>query len=827
MSNGGTVGTAKWKRLKGLSLRAKMAAGGIVVLLVPVLVIGGVTFLKSSRSSKEAAKTQLVQIAESLSGMLNLSLEKDIAIHRGIASDPLILQSFELNKKNQARERLGEYYRILKMDYEGLAVYDESGTIVIDGADESREGISIADRNYFSEGREGKIGIGSVVYSKATGDPVFGISVPVFSSDNDFLGGVIAIVKVDYLINFVSSIKIGKTGYVYMIGRDGIVIAHPEREIILKNDLFENEELADLAAAVTSSTATAVEYRYNGEEKISGFTTVKRTGWIVGVCQDTGEIMSLADNNIRFIFFVSGFFVVLTILAVFVFSNKVGTPVQATLASLNRAVGQATEAFVILKLDGEIRFLNRAMAGILGSGVEELTGTLLDFSTFGQTKSREIRDSIEGGESWNGLLSEKRDDGAICTIDFTISPVRGKNGDIDYFLGIGKDITKEKRLQEQIQQSQKMEAIGALAGGIAHDFNNVLTAIFGYAELSLNFLDDTRQLEVFLTEIIQASIRAKELVNHILTFSRRVDAEQKPLIPLYVIQDYLKLLRTTIPSAIEIETEFNSSAVIMGDPTQIQQMITNLSTNAWYAMKERGGVIRVKLNEITLDMQAADMLGEIPPGDYLELKIEDTGCGIPVEIRERIFEPFFTSKPTGEGTGLGLSVVHGIVKGLKGAITVSSEMDRGSVFTVYLPIVSAEIEKTEGTVSQELPCGSGSIMLVDDEEAITDTGKQRLERLGYRVSIFNNSPLALEYFVKAPRDYDLIITDYTMPQMSGIELARKIREVRSDIPVIICSGYYTIDEEYENLEPVKFLNKPIRTSDLAHTVYTMITTVKG
>jgi len=382
-----------------------------------------------------------------------------------------------------------------------------------------------------------------------------------------------------------------------------------------------------------------------------------------------------------------------------------------------------------------------------------------------------------------------------------------------------EDVTERKKLEIQLRQAQKMEAIGTLAGGIAHDFNNILSGVIGYAELALEEVERGTTLEKDIRRVLEAGTRAKDLVNQILAFSRQQDQELRPMQIGPVIKEALKLLRASIPSTIDIRQDIRGDLLVMADPTQIHQILMNLCTNACHAMEEGGGVLEVGLKQVYLDRNFTSRHPEIAPGSYLQLTVKDTGSGIPPEIMDRIFDPFFTTKGEAKGTGMGLSVVHGIVKAHGGTITAYSEHGRGSTFHVFLPVVDESGTIERGT-DQPLQTGTERILFVDDEEFQVDLGKQMLERLGYKVTVRTSSVEALKLFRSNPYDFDLVITDMTMPGMTGDVLARELIAERPDIPVILCTGFSTQITEEKALEMGirAFVMKPIIMSEISHTI---------
>jgi len=379
--------------------------------------------------------------------------------------------------------------------------------------------------------------------------------------------------------------------------------------------------------------------------------------------------------------------------------------------------------------------------------------------------------------------------------------------------------------EKQLQQVMKLQAIGTLAGGIAHDFNNILFPIVGYTELTMDDIPKDSPAKQNLEEILKATNRAKELVQQILMFSRQNCQERKPLQVQYLIKEALKLLRATIPSSIAIECDIDKTCgPIKGDPTQIHQVIMNLCTNAYHAMQETGGNLEVSLKEIDISYEQSIERVGMKVGKHLELQVKDSGHGMEPLVMERIFEPYYTTKEQGKGTGLGLSVIHGIVKNHGGDITVSSLPRQGATFKVYLPIIDemeVEIETDEPAIAIT---GKERILLIDDEEQIIDIEQQILERLGYHVTSKTDSQEALEEFAAQPDRFDLVITDMTMPKMTGDQLARRMMAIKPQIPVILCTGFNaTISEEKAlAMGIVKFVMKPIVKDELASTIRTVL-----
>jgi two-component system cell cycle sensor histidine kinase/response regulator CckA len=481
--------------------------------------------------------------------------------------------------------------------------------------------------------------------------------------------------------------------------------------------------------------------------------------------------------------------------------------------------------------DDVFKYVNQASADISGYSVDELMGWKPgEFGKLIHPDDREfvMDQALKKQKGEKNIFSHyqfrsitKTGETKWLEVYSRTIPYNGKFAD----LGTLIDITEKKKAEEekaalesQLLQAQKMESIGTLTGGIAHDFNNLLSIILGNTEIAMEDAPEWHPAKHNLNEIRTACLRARDVVKQLLSFSRKIDPKQEPVKLVQITKDTLKFLRATIPTDIEIRQNIpeDINDTIFADCTQINQVMINLFTNAAHAMENTGGVITIGIENIYLDQNSADVYPDLSPGNYVKITVSDTGSGIGAEIKDRIFDPYFTTKEVGKGTGIGLSVVHGIVKSHNGAISVDSEPGKGTIFSIYFPLAGEEAV-TETETEEELPTGSEKILLVDDEESIINIERQRLERLGYKVKARTDPRKALELFRSDPDQFDLVITDMTMPHITGDNLLKEILNIRPDIPTILCTGFSErIDEEKaKEIGVRRYIQKPFDKYNLS------------
>ncbi len=415
-----------------------------------------------------------------------------------------------------------------------------------------------------------------------------------------------------------------------------------------------------------------------------------------------------------------------------------------------------------------------------------------------------------------------RRDGTTVWTETRAVFIRDADGSLTGIIGVTRDISRRRQAETRLRQAQKLEAIGSLAGGIAHDFNNILSAIIGYSQLAMARLPKDSPAQADLAQVYKAGERARNLVMQILAFSRQKEQNAAPIQIGPIIKEVLKFLKSTLPTSIEIRQQIQpDSGTIQADPTRIHQVLMNLCTNAAHAMDQSGGALTVKLSGITLDLDTAETDPGLSPGKYLKLTVGDTGNGIAPDILPKIFDPYFTTKKPGEGTGLGLATVQGIIKSCSGGITVSSTPGQGTTFHIYFPVIDAPAEMvTEITAPAAAARSDACILFVDDEPAIADLGRQLLEHLGYTAEIRTDPLDALALITADPDRFDLVITDLTMPGMKGDRLAGELMKIRPDLPVILCSGFsMNLSKEEAGAAGIKaFIMKPILKNKLAAVV---------
>lgn len=481
------------------------------------------------------------------------------------------------------------------------------------------------------------------------------------------------------------------------------------------------------------------------------------------------------------------------------------------------------DAIIVRDRDNRVVFWNRGAEDMYGWKKNEAEGAVVHEllkTKFPASLHHTFTELMSTGR-WGGELEQTTKDGRKVTVLSRQVTRKDESGDVVGILQINTDVTAARQAEEQVRQSQKMQAIGTLAGGIAHDFNNILAAIVGFTEMAIDDITDRPEVEKSLRNVLKSALRARDLVKQILAFSRKTDTARTPVSIAPLIQESLQLLRASIPANIEIRLDITAvSDVVIADPIEIQQILMNLVTNASLAMEERGGLLDIGLSNIELVTGANDEARE-----YVQLTVRDTGKGMDQETARRVFEPFFTTREPNKGTGMGLAVVYGIVKELQGIITLESTPGKGSTFRVSIPRAeSSPAIPLPDTF--RVPRGHEHILFVDDEPLLLEWAITTLGKLGYRVTAVNNGPQALTVFSSDPDGFDLVITDQAMPGMTGVDLARELLAIRATVPIILCTGHSeTVSGEKAKEYGIReFLLKPLARQELAGTIRRILDT---
>lgn len=495
---------------------------------------------------------------------------------------------------------------------------------------------------------------------------------------------------------------------------------------------------------------------------------------------------------------------------------------------LASVIEQASEGIFLFNSEGTIQYVNPAVEAITGRPpfdmLDRSIHTLEELEPNSQFYEA-ILNGIPSGKELASHFQFRRHDNVTFELDVATWPVVDESGNVISYVAMVRDISNEMQLERQLRSAQRMEAIGTLAGGIAHDFNNTLASIITCSEMALDEAQPGSTLHELLDVVLKSGLRGKDLVRQILSFSRQSEQKKQKVPVDIVVNECLKLLRATLTPTIEIRLHIdNQIGLVLADPTQIQQIVMNLCTNAVHAMRgQANGVLELSLDNVDIDSFSSPRIGSLPSGKYLCLTVRDNGHGMDENTMERIFDPFFSTKAQSEGTGLGLSVIHGIVSHHGGAITVESRPEQGSQFKVYLPR-SDESGAPADSPSTVIMAGQESILLVDDEADLVFGTERMLTQLGYKVLARTDPRDALQLFSKAPEQFDLIITDQAMPHMNGTELARELTGIRADIPVILCTGYDSIysGDSYDKEETATFISelalKPLVREEIASVI---------
>jgi PAS domain S-box-containing protein len=702
--------------------------------------------------------------------------------------------------------------------------------------------LDVSDRSYFIAQRDGTAKgffMSEPLVTRSESRPAVVISRRLDDVAGKFAGLVTAVVDLEDLEQFYGAINLGQASAIHLLRDDGkLLVRNPSVPILI------GQTFPQLAATPTAPT-TRLTNPINGKHEFLAVAPVRNTHLVLTVTRDEAVALRLwRDETIRvalrtFVLILLG---ALTLAALLRQLRRVEASEQALRESEERyalAMEGANEGFWDWHVQADRLFISQKMKMLSGQSEDS------NITTRGEWMSQTVvhPDDVQRRDSslkdhFDGLTSRyeceyrvRMPDGSWCWLHARGRCLRDAAGQPYRFVGSAIDVSAQRQaqlekeqLEAQLRQSQKMEAIGTLAGGIAHDFNNILGAILGYGELAHPHSAEGSPLRRYLDNVMHATGRAKSLVDRILGFSRSGLGERVPVNVQSVIEETLEMLQASLPRGIRVESWLaTDNAAVIGDATHLHQVAMNLFTNALQAM-EHGGVLRVVLERVVLSEKRSLARGTLAPGPYARLIVSDTGTGIPVAVLDRIFDPFFTTKGVGEGTGLGLSLVHGIVTDLEGAIDVKTQAGEGTRFEIWLPTAGEISTPAEETVREPSRGNGETVMIVDDERALVALEEETLAELGYEPVGFNSSVAALAAFRSAPERFDLIITDEAMPDLPGTDLAREIRQCRPDIPIILVSGLG--DTQLAKMAAAagvsELLRKPLQRRDLAESLARML-----
>ncbi len=843
------------------SLKNVLTLNFILVAVIPILVIGLASLSLLTQNLSSEIRTKNLSLAKSLSSEVDMFLSHPVATLKMVVDivdkDQLVSQK----SINNFLESIVRNHNLFDM----VQILDSHGNIkFIAPFNGEFSNINMSHFPFYDATLKTKSHFWSQTFiSMQTGLPTLTVSVPMSQ------GMVVGYLNLNILTTISDKVEIGQNGYAIIADQEGNVLSHPIYKNVSEQRNIKNLKIVREGLAGNEGTYLDM---LDHNQVIGSISIIPQTKWLVIIIQKYSEAFAPVIK-IKIMLFWS---VVLTAaLAIFIaikslqktllpFSYLITSVKHVTNSNYDAAesiplsydeINELSHSFEIMtnavkdrqQSLQESERLYRSLIETLPYGIQEnnLEG-IITFTNPAYEKIMECHSGdLIGERIWDLKKSEsskieqqkylekiieyqppptpyftqiKTKKGNIVDIQIDWNYKRDNDQILLGFISIITDITDQKILEENLRQAQKMEAIGTLTGGIAHDFNNILTAILGYTELVQCDLKPDSEQWKDLDSVIRAANRAKDLVKHMLTFSRKSEHQKMPMKVSLVMIEALKLLRASIPTTIEIIQDIDeNSGYIFADPTQIHQVLMNLCTNASHSMENHGGILEVTLKVVKLSENDILLNPDLKPGQYLEICVRDSGTGISPDVLNRIFDPFFTTKDTGRGTGMGLSVVHGIVKNHRAMIKVDSKLGVGTRFYVYFKKIQKNTPQIIKNTSNHLPSGNERILVVDDEITLTKMIKTVLVRLGYNVTTKTNSLEALSLFYSQPDNFDLIITDQTMPQMTGRELTIKILACRPDIPVILSTGFSsTINQEKAmNIGAKAFFMKPFENKELA------------
>ena len=832
----------------------------ILISTSSIIIISGLSIFQLKTVFTRKSSADYEKIAEELYYNINRLIIKgktDISV---ITRNPVITSS-----RSTPDEKLSELQKLQKTFkiYEDITLIDPSG-LVVASTHYSYRG-DWRYKRHFLESLKGNTLVSNVQAIRSPEKYIIDFSSPVYDEKGRLSSVVAAQLDMQTMSDIITHVKIDETGHAFLLNGHHKIIAHRETDrIFLKPPMELIEQIKNHSRILQFRDAKGqnlVGACFDPSKLPSDIRRHDDTiDWIVVIVQNEKEMFRPLTDMIWKIgvysLIICGVVVILAIL----FSRTITGPIKTLTEGAEILGGGDLGHRVTVGTRDELQQLARSfnlmaeklhqLQSYLASIIDSMPSVLIGVNVHGRITlwnseaSRStglssedalgrplaeafprlgpemdlVRDAVKTREVRLATRKAHPTDHEIRYEDITIYPLADEE-DEGVVIRVD-DVTEKVRLEKMVIQNEKMQSVGVLAAGIAHDFNNILAAIMGYTELARLTSSNSPTTLNYLDQLLLASKRAKELVQQILEFSRKSNAEKRPVDIGAIIKETLKLLRASIPSTIEIERNVESNmGAVEADPTQIHQIVMNLCTNAFHAMGREGGRLSVDLTPVDIGPESLAAHPDLKPGPYLRLTVNDTGHGMDPATASRIFEPYFTTKKTGEGTGMGLATVHGIVKNHGGDIRVYSRPGAGTTFHVLLPMAEGRTEKPPESpnVFQE---GHERILLVDDEEFLVDIGRSMLTRLGYRVDSRTSSPDALTAFKSRPDQYDLIITDMTMPKMTGATLSTEIRKIRPDIPIIVCTGYSSelTSENPEDIGVNRILLKPLNLAELSQAV---------
>ena len=850
-------------------LKHSLALTFVFAAIAPIVIVSILILSHLASDNINQIKKQNLLLARTMSGQIEGFLREPLAV----------MQNLGAMLKANTDYTEGDIRKILDLHVEGsqffesIYILDDKGIVQSvglppDKQDFEREviGIDLSHKDFYKNvRREGQPTWSSTFLSLISGKMSLAIGVGV--DDRVLIGNC----SIEFLASLVHRDNFDSTALTIIVDREGAIVVHPDPVVAARQ--VNISHLLPVQQGFAGKEGT-YQYSFDNEEYIGSVSTIPGPGWLILASQTKADAYRHIIHTA--IYFLVGVLAAI-ILAVFFtlakarsfskplsefadrakviasgdYDFKLEEPSYLEEKELAESFQKMTDAVrereqALLESEGRFReIFNAVNEAILiydsATGkIMEVNQTMIDMYNYSHEEALQLTaGDLSGGEK----PYTKNDAIAILKKTLDEGPqlfewlARRKGGELFWaevalkstkiggegrILGVIRDVSERKKLEGELFQAQKMEALGTLAGGIAHDFNNILGAVVGYTELSKTHIKDDPKVSGYLDGVLQAAIRAGDLVKQILTFSRGTEKKKVPLQISSIVKETLKMLRSSIPATIEIKKNIQSQGMVLADPTQIHQIIMNLCTNAYHAMRETGGVLGLSVKDV--EITSGDLPGlEISQGEYLLLEVSDTGHGMDEETKSKIFEPYFSTKQPGEGTGLGLSVVHGIVKSHNGRISLYSEPGQGTTFHVYLPKLlkkEAVVVPEQDKDKEELRGGDENIMLVDDEKDIVIYTKDALEKFGYKVQSFSNAVQAFQEFQMHPDQFDIVITDMTMPYMTGTELAQKLIEIKPDIRIILCTGYSELVHRKKAwaMGITEYLEKPVIMEDLIRTV---------